>query len=489
MNQIETDVVVIAGGAAGLAAAVSAAERGAKVVVFEKASTTGGAANMGNGLFAVESNMQIMKQVPLTRDEAFKIFMDYTHWRVDARLVKAYIDKSASTIDWLEKMGVEFLEPAAYFPGAQFTWHLIKPSSGRIFGGGENGSAATMVRILTEKAKSLGAKIYLQTPVKKIIKKGEQITGVIAEDIKSGDEIQANARAVIIATGGCGDNPEMMQKYTGYKYGQDIYSFRVPGLTGDGIRMAWEVGAGDTPLNMEIIYGVPATRGMFRNLSCTFRQPNLMVNLQGERFMNEDIMRNTTFTGNAIATQKNRCAFNIYDEATRKYYEEHGLDFISMVFNVTKVAGFDDELKQAMDQGSPDIFAANSLEELAIKTGIDFENLKKTVTEYNQDAETGRDRIFNKNPRYLRTIKQPKFYAGRLFPGAYGTLGGIKINYKTEVLTKNYDIIRGLYAAGVDACTIYGDSYVFILPGNTMGFAINSGRIAGENAADYVKAK
>ena len=113
MNQIETDVVVIAGGAAGLAAAVSAAESGAKVIVFEKASTTGGAANMGNGLFAVESNMQIMKQVPLTRDEAFKIFMDYTHWRVDARLVKAYIDKSASTIDWLEKMGVEFLEPAA----------------------------------------------------------------------------------------------------------------------------------------------------------------------------------------------------------------------------------------------------------------------------------------------------------------------------------------------------------------------------------------
>jgi fumarate reductase flavoprotein subunit len=65
-------------------------------------------------------------------------------------------------------------------------------------------------------------------------------------------------------------------------------------------------------------------------------------------------------------------------------------------------------------------------------------------------------------------------------------LGGIKINYKTEVIAENFKPISGLYAAGTDTCTIYGDSYIFILPGNTMGFALNSGRIAGENAAKYV---
>ena len=74
-------------------------------------------------------------------------------------------------------------------------------------------------------------------------------------------------------------------------------------------------------------------------------------------------------------------------------------------------------------------------------------------------------------------------------PSAYGTLGGIKINEHTEVLDKQWRPIRGLYAAGTDACSIYGDSYVFILPGNTMGFAINSGRIAGENAAAYAAAQ
>ena len=98
----------------------------------------------------------------------------------------------------------------------------------------------------------------------------------------------------------------------------------------------------------------------------------------------------------------------------------------------------------------------------------------------------GYDDLFNKDHKLLRPIATARFYAARLLPGAYGSLGGIKINHRTEVLDKQWNTISGLYAAGTDACTIYGDSYVFILPGNTMGFAINTGRIAGENASEYV---
>jgi fumarate reductase flavoprotein subunit len=130
---------------------------------------------------------------------------------------------------------------------------------------------------------------------------------------------------------------------------------------------------------------------------------------------------------------------------------------------------------------------ADTLDELAAKTGINAENLKKTVEEYNGFCEKGFDPFFNKKQEFLRPIKTPKFYAARFFPSAYGSLGGIKINHKTEVLDKKWEVIPGLYAVGTDACTIYGDSYVFVLPGNTMGFAINSGRIAGENAAEYSK--
>ena len=129
---------------------------------------------------------------------------------------------------------------------------------------------------------------------------------------------------------------------------------------------------------------------------------------------------------------------------------------------------------------------ADSVEELAVKTGIDLSRLKQTLDEYNTACDTGRDEIFHKLAEYLRPVRKPPFYVCRM-DGVFGfgTLGGIKINHKTEAVNKNFEPIPGLYAAGVDANSLYGDTYIFILPGNTLGFALNSGRIAGENAAAY----
>ena len=206
--------------------------------------------------------------------------------------------------------------------------------------------------------------------------------------------------------------------------------------------------------------------------------------------MNEEIMGNPSFIASAVARQKNGCAFIIFDEATKKDYMETGFDFTpDNLVGFTKAGKFDAEIKQALEQGNNNIFIADSLEEMASKTGINQDNLMKTVDEYNRVCETGRDELFHKNPRYLRPVKQPQFYAGKLFPNTIGSLGGIKINYRTEVLNKDDEVIPGLYAAGLDANSIYGDSYAFLLPGNTMGFAINSGRIAGENAAKFALSK
>jgi fumarate reductase flavoprotein subunit len=476
LKKLETDIIVVAAGAAGLAASIAAAEKGAKVIAFEKASATGGTGRMGMGPLGVESRLQRLKKIGPSRDEAFKIFMDYTHWQVDARLVRAYMDKATTTIDWLEKMGVEFLEPRAYFPGGLPTWHIVKP-------GGE-GCASNMFRIMTKRAKEMGVQILLKTPVERLIKEGDKIAGIIAED-RAGEPIEADAKAVIIATGGFGDNPQWIKKYTGYEWGSDLQSFRIPGLAGDGIRMAWEVGAAPTEMRMELIYLMPGK--LEPELAETFRQPHLMVNLLGERFMNEETMANPAYTGNAISRQKNRSAFVIFDENIKRLMESAGFDLFHEVFPFTKVSDLDALIKAAFDSSYKDVFVADSLEELAGKTGIDTDGLKRTVEEYNGFCDKGFDPIFNKTPKLLRPITTPKYYAGKFLPGAYGSLGGIKINYKTEVLNKDWKKIPGLYAAGTDACSIYGDTYVFILPGNTMGFALNSGRIAGENAAAYAK--
>ena len=108
------------------------------------------------------------------------------------------------------------------------------------------------------------------------------------------------------------------------------------------------------------------------------------------------------------------------------------------------------------------------------------------MEEYNDYCDNNVDEYFEKEARYLNPLKKGPYYALKFYIGAYGTLGGISINHKTEVLDENNRVIPGLYAAGTDTCTIYGDCYPFILGGNTMGYCLNTGRIAAEQAADYL---
>ncbi len=471
MKQLEADVVVISAGTAGLAAAVTAAEGGASVIVFEKSARTGGTANHAGGIFAVESRLQRLKRFTLTREEAFKIYMDFSHWRVNARLVKAFIDKSASTIDWLEKLGVEFPDVVSHNPGFNYTWHIVK---GPLPGPWPLGPSSAMMKVLANRAKELGVQIFLKTPVKRILKEGNRITGVVAEDRSSKEEIRAKAKAVITATGG----------YSGMSMPG------MPGTVGGGIRMAREVGAATTEPKK-----VTAGRRLSRpwragySIPAAFQQPNLVVNLLGERFMNEEIMATSPFSGNAIARQKHGTAFIIFDEDTKRCYAETGLDLAGgdFIHPLTKIPNFDEELKQALEHGADNIFMADSLGDLCAQTGINLEGLRNTLDEYNQACYTGRDEAFGKSPRYLRPVKQPRFYASKT-TGDARIWGGIEINYKTEVLTNEYEVIPGLYAAGMDAaCNIYHDTYPFVLPATAMGFAINSGRMAAESALAYIK--
>jgi len=181
MSKMEADVVVIAAGASGITAAVAAAEREASVVLFEKGSTTGGAASMGMGFFAVESKYQKAQMVDFTLDEAVKVFMEYTHWQVDARLVRKYFGQSADTIEWVEGMGVEFLGAFKYFEKSYPTWHIVKA-----FGANRPSerAASVLFKALTDRAVELGVDLRFKTPAKKILTdpKTGRVTGVLAQD-------------------------------------------------------------------------------------------------------------------------------------------------------------------------------------------------------------------------------------------------------------------------------------------------------------------
>ncbi|MEL7655039.1 MAG: FAD-dependent oxidoreductase [Bacillota bacterium] len=480
MREFETDVVVIGGGASGLSAAITAAEKGAKVMILEKANTTGGCANMAMGLLGVETKLQKERLIDITRERAFEKFMDYTHWRSDAKLVKKYIDQSAETIEWLQEMGVEFALPSKYFPGSEATWHIVKPKTGNP----GLRAAATMIKAMTERAEELGVKILLETPVKSLIKDNGEIIGVTAND-KDG-ELEVYAGAAIITTGGFGDNPEFIKNHTRFEWGKDLYSYRIPGLTGDGIQMAWDAGAAKDYMEMELVFFAPNTGG-YAPIELPFRQPNLFVNLDGKRFYNEQVVENPVFSVNAILRQKNRTAFSIIDDKILKKYDENGLDLINVVTSSMDMSYFYQEMDEAVKNGSDVFFEADSIEELAEKTGIDKEGLKATIENYNEYCKK-EDKEFSKNIKYMIPIDGNKFYALKFAPSAYGSLGGIKINDMTQVVTEDFDVIPGLYAAGTDANSVCNPDYVFVLPGNTLGFAVNSGRMAGRNAVEYIKA-
>ena len=415
--------------------------------------------------------------------------MDYRHWRANAQLVRAFVDESASTIEWLQQLGVEFTEASAFWKGGFYTQHLIK------------GRGAAMVKALVAKAKQKGVEIRLETPVKKIFKDGDQIGGVIVED-KSGKTMQVNAKAVIIATGGYANNKEMIKKYTGFDLGYDLLMPLDLKLTGDGIQMAWEVGAAEEGMGvLQLQYAIPgpvitATPPIGlseEHLSKKYvdilsRQPYLWINQQGKRFCDESIVANWPFGANAIARQKNRITFLVFDENTKKYMEEEGVVYGvgSAVLPTSKIVDFDAQIKSCLDKGSENIFVANSLEELGNKIGVKPDVLQKTVNEYNKFCEKGHDDLFAKNPKYLQPVKEPKFYAFKVHLRFWGTLGGIKINEKTEVLDNEDEVIPGLYAVGNDAGGLWGDTEDLLLPGEALGFALNSGRIAGKNALKYI---
>ncbi len=291
----------------------------------------------------------------------------------------------------------------------------------------------------------------------------------------------------MVCLGGDGDNTEMMKERTGYINQENMFNFAIPGLKGDGIRMAQEVGAATTPMNVEMIYLLPVADHGPDCIPAVFMQPNLMVNLDGRRFINEEQMQNNTFCGNAIMAQRGAIGFSILDSAIVKRYMKNGVDVANFVHHPDDVSDFLDVFESEVANGNPDIVSADTLEELAQKLGItDVDTFLDTVEEYNEMCASA-DTKFYKPRAFMKPIAKGPFYAGRFRPGGYGTLGGIKINDNCEVLDDNWNKIPGLYAAGTDTCTIYGDSYMFLLPGNTMGYCLNTGRFAGEAAADYVQ--
>jgi fumarate reductase flavoprotein subunit len=443
-----TDVIVVGAGSAGFNAAISAKRAGANVILYEKAPYSGGNSMLAAGGFnAVGTPQQAKKGIEDKIDWFIEDAMKGGRYQNDEALVRIMAEQSADGIKWLESLGAN-MDDLKRSGGARVQ-RTHRPSGGASVG-------PHIIHVLRAAAKREQVDLRLNSRVEKLVlNEDKSIAGVVVHGKHSGYNMIA-ADAVVLATGGYGMNKEMIAYYR--PTFADMTSSNNITATGDGIRLAKDIGASMTDIDW--VQAHPTIGKDSRILiSETVRGVGaIMVNTDGQRFINELTTRDRA--SDAILKQKDQYAWLVFDkQLVEKKKMVRGYDHLGMLSK------------------------ANTIEELAKITGMSA--LPQTVKAYNHYQESGKDEDFGRDGMPLN-ITQPPFYAVRVAPGIHHTMGGVAISTESEVLNLQSWPMAGLYAAGEVTGGVHGYNR---LGGNAIADTVVFGRRAGANAAKHALSK
>jgi len=489
------DVVVVGGGNAAMCAALSAREHGARVLVLEKAPEAWRGGNgfftAGGFRFAFKSFAEVadlvgdlsdeekaMMDVPLyTEDAYYDDLMRVTEDLADADMALTLVRESQPTMQWMKAQGIRWIPMfgrQAYKVGGKFTFfgNLVLEA----VGGGPG-----LIDMEYESAKKAGIDVRFEAKAQRLLTdENNRVTGVEIRK-PDGSTETVEAKAVVLASGGFEANVEMRTRYLGPNW--DLARVRgTPYNTGDGIRMALDIGAqawGHWSGCHAVQWDYNAPWHGDRKVGDNFQKHSyplgIIVNVHGDRFVDEGAdMRNYTYVkyGREVIKQPRRAAFQIFDQKVIEMCREE-----YRIREITKAE-------------------ANTIEELARKLEIDVDGLVKTVTDFN--AAVKKDVPFNpavKDGRGTRGLVLPKsnwanaldtppYYGFAVTTGITFTFGGLHITPAGEVLDNEGRTLKGLYAAGELVGGLFYNNY----PGGA-GLMAGSvfGRIAGRSAAAAAK--
>ncbi len=537
---IETDVLVVGTGGSGLVAAIIAHDEGAKVTLIEKTNVVGGTTAVSGGIPWIPNNHH-MSEVGETdsKEEVFTFMKTLAQGRSDDSLIEAFIDNAPQMLKYLEE-NTDFKCDALQMPDYKaeidggkkkgrsvgphtFDTNLLGDSIGKIRqspvaimpiawadyeagGHGINyinnldfemimdraargivGMGMSTVGQLYKACLDRGIEPLLETRAQEIILDDGKVVGLKTE--REGKDFYIWAeKGVILATGGFEWNEELK---TTFLPGQYTLPLSPPCCEGDGLKMCMAIGA--QLGNMSEVWGVPSVfmpgeeyegKQLYRMAMMERCLPHsIMVNRYGKRFVNES--HNYNDVAKAFRTVDpvkhdfaNVPAWCIFDQQYRDKYLIMGTIFPG-------------------DPTTPDwLIAANTLEELAQKVGIDANNLKSTVERFNGfvakdiDEDFGRGEavydIYSGDPNLtttnpcLGTIEKPPFFALPVHMGTLGTKGGPRTNANGQVLHIFGHAIEGLYAAGNVMAGVSGPGYDG--GGITIGMGMTWGYIAAKHA-------
>ena len=449
----DTDVVVIGGGGAGFAAAVSAKEAGANVILVEKLASVGGNTLISGGEYAAPAN-DIQKEEGI--EDSKELFAkDVEEAGGNPELIKVLADKATEDAYWLrDDIGVEWLDSLMFFGG-----HSVKRS---LIPAAHTGNE--LIKNYLKKAEELGIEVLTETDVKEILSKDGKVCGIKAET-KDG-ELVVNAKSVVVASGGFGANADMCYE-NDKEIDEHVLSTNSPGATGDGILMAEKLGADTVDMDKIQLYPVcdVETGKLLYCGDTRLVGGALLVNKEGKRFVEELGTRREISM--AIKAQTDYVGYVLWDETSN---EKTG----TMKSNP-------EEAKSLFDRGL--MVKADTLEELADHFGIDKDALLETVKTFNENSAKKEDPEFNLRMLGWQ-VKDAPFYMMKAAPAVHHTMGGLKINTDAQVLNKDGEWIDGLYAAGEVTGGIHGSNR---LGSVAMADITVFGRIAGENAAANAK--
>lgn len=476
LTDLQADIVIIGAGGAGLTAAVTAAEAGLKnIILLEANNAPGGNSVFPGGLLGTETPLQRRLGFEVTCDSVFKMAMEYAHWKLNGKLVRALINRSGETIVWLDNKGVKFDQLLPHYANPlPNTFHAVS---------GPVKTGAIIVKTLKQCCHDLGISVLTKTRARKLLTDRQgRITGVQA--VSENGDVKISAGAVIIATGGFAGNRELLNQYDLTLNYDEILHAGIP-QKGDGMLMAREIGAGiDNQVTLEL-YGPEFPESMTLTTAAV-RPQAIWVNRSGERFVDENLA-SSMIAANAVYKLPNKICYSLLDA---RIIDRIANDELTPQERLRVSQPFKDRLalnlKLWSEKGK--IKVTDSLDEMAAWIGCDPLILKSEIEDYNRGCDRGYDQVFNKDRRYLMPLRNPPYCA---IPGKVGivvTHGGIKVNQRLEVLNAEGKALPGVYAAGVDIGDTEANSYNIFLSGHSFGFSVISGRLAGENAARFVKA-
>ena len=496
---LDCDVVVIGAGGAGMTAAITATDAGAKVIVLESTSMPGGNSVRSTGgmnagptewrnqnefkeAAGVEATLKKVANYPdnariqelgaivaeqwaayQANPEGYfdtpELFQLDTiiggGGKNDPALVKKLVESSVDAIAWLDSLDPEIiLHNVAAFGGASVKRiHRPVDADGKVLSVG-----AYVVPLLQENLNKRGIELMTDTPATQILTDEHGCAvGVKAE---SADAVYTiNAGAVVIASGGFGANNDMIASIRPELDG--FITTNAPGIQGQGIQMAQAIGADTVDMAEIQLHPTVHVEGTSAVLITEGLRGDgaILVNQEGERFFDE------------VSTR---------DKVSAAEFEQTG-GYAWLIVD-SRMSDASNVIQGYINKGYAE--KGETWEELAAAIGAPAETLINTMTNWNACVEQKSDPEFGR-VSFANPLDQAPFYAIKVQPGVHHTMGGIKINDNAEVISTDGTVINGLFAAGEVTGGVHGNNR---LGGNAVADFTIFGRIAGQSAADYAAA-